>query len=46
MGGLIKGLKSTQSKGYGIGHKKTTTNYWKSVVKARKNKFYDIYAKF
>ena len=29
-------IKSTQSKEYSIGHKKTTTNYWKSVVNAKK----------
>ena len=28
-------IKSTQYKGYGIGHKKTTTSYLKSVANAR-----------
>ena len=31
-------IKSTQSKEYSIGHKKTTTNYLKSVVNAKKPK--------
>ena len=40
-------LKSTQYKGYGIGHKKNFNKLLKKCVNARKKpKFYDAYAKF
>ena len=40
-------VKSTQYKGYGIGHKKNYNKLLKKCVNARKKpKFYDAYAKF
>ena len=39
-------LKSSHSKEYSIGHKKTTTYYWKSVVNAKKTKCSDFFIYF
>ena len=39
-------LKSTQSKEYSIGHKKNYNKLLKSVVNAKKPKFYDVFIYF
>ena len=42
----VKSVKSTQSKAYGIGHKKNYNKVIKWGKCQKKPKFYDVYAKF